>query len=136
MILGRRWAAPAFWAAAVVLAVLAAIGGAGWGLAQAPSFEGEDNNGAPATTASHFIYSVFGAAICGLAILAVASGIFFFLWARQRRADGSGSRDDGSGSRDDAQNDDMDIDEVADMFDEDDEPFDGQASPAEPRGSS
>ncbi len=111
-----------------MLAVLAAIGGAGWGLSQAPSFEGEDNNGAPATSASHFIYSVFGAAICGLAILAVASGIFFFLWARQRRADGSGSRDD-------TQTDDMDIDEVADMFDGDDEPFDGQASPAEPRGS-
>ncbi len=128
MILGKRWAAPAFWAAAVVLAVLAAVVGAGWGLSQAPSFEGEDNNGAPATSASHFIYSVFGAAICGFAVLAVACGVFFFLWARQRRVDGPGSSDEGL-------DDDMDIDEVEGMFTTDDEPFDGQSS-AEPRGSS
>ena len=109
VILGRRWAAVTYWIVAVILAVLAGVGGAQWGLSQAPSFHGDDNNGAPATSASHLIYSVFGAVICALAVLAVASGIFFVLWARERR----GRTDD---DRDEVREDDMDIDEVEGMF--------------------
>lgn len=127
MILGRRWAAPAFWAVSVLLALGAAVGGARWGLAQAPSFEGDDNNGAPATSASHFIYSVFGAAICGFAMLALASGVFFLLWARQRRADGAVA----GGQRFE---DDMDFDEVGGMLTADDEdPFEDRPTSPGPR---
>ncbi|MBO1754169.1 hypothetical protein [Allobranchiibius sp. CTAmp26] len=103
-----------YWAVAVILAVLAAVGGAQWGLSQAPSFDGDDNNGAPATSASHIIYSVFGAIICGLAVLALASGVFFVLWARERRRR-TASEDD------DVREDDMDIDEVEGMFVADDD---------------
>lgn len=123
VILGRRWAAGAYWAVAVVLAVLAAVGGAQWGLSQAPSFHGDDNNGAPATSASHVIYSVFGALICGLAVLALASGVFFVLWARERRRRTDDEHDD------DVREDDMDIDEVEGMFAADDEATDDAPEP-------
>lgn len=116
--LQRRWAVLAYWVVVFVLAVLAAVGGAAWGLSQAPSFDAEDNTGAPATSASHFIYSTFGALICGLAVLAVASGAFFVLWARSRR----------SHPDDDAEvwhEDDMDIDDVEGMFESDEGPLDG-----------
>lgn len=131
MILGRRWAAPAYWAAAVVLAIVGAVGGARWGLSQAPEFTGENNNGAPATSASHLIYTTFGALVCGLAVLAVACGIFFVLWARGRRSSGGtrtdGRHEGGVDHRDQLQE--MDLDEVADMFTADDRPFDGQPPP-------
>ena len=122
--LGRRWTAGAYWAVAVIFAVLAAVGGAQWGLSQAPSFHGDDNNGAPATSASHIIYSVFGALICGLAVLALASGLFFVLWARERRRRTSSEEDD-------VREDDMDLDEVEGMFGPDD---DSSPDAPEPRG--
>lgn len=123
VILGRRWAAGAYWAVAVILAVLAAVGGAQWGLSQAPSFHGDDNNGAPATSASHIIYSVFGALICGLAVLALASGLFFVLWARERRRRVDFEDDD------DVREDDMDMDEVEGMFASDDEATEPRSDP-------
>lgn len=112
MLMGKKWLAPLFWAVAVIVAVFAAVGGAQWGLSQAPSFAGGDNDGAPATSASHVLYSVFGAVICGLAALALASGIFFFLWARDRRH----RANDGDGRQ---PSDDMDLAEVEDMFADD-----------------
>lgn len=110
--MGKKWLSPVFWAISVVVAVFAAVGGARWGLSQAPSFAGGDNDGAPATSASHLLYSVFGAVICGAAALALASGIFFVLWARDRR-----HRTD---DRYDSQlPDDMDLSEVEGMFSDD-----------------
>ena len=111
--MGRRWFAPAYWALSVVLAIAAAVLGARWGLAQAPSFHGDDNNGAPATSASHILYSVAGAAICGLAVLALASGIFFLLWARDRRTRGGDPQDEHA-------EDDMGVGDVEGMFEDDD----------------
>lgn len=112
-----------------MFALGAAVGGSRWGLSQAPSFEGEDNNGAPATSASHFIYSVFGAAICGFAMLALASGVFFLLWARQRRSDGDASSDQRF-------EDDMDFGEVEGMFTADgEESLDDRPSSSEQHGA-
>lgn len=112
MLMGKKWLGPLFWAVSIIVAIVAAVGGARWGLSQAPSFAGGDNDGAPATSVSHLLYSVFGAVICGLAALALASGIFFILWARDR---GRGE------DREDRQlPDDMDISEVEGMFSDDD----------------
>lgn len=107
--MGKKWLGPLFWAVSIILAVFAAVGGARWGQSQAPSFAGGDNDGAPATSASHLLYSTFGAVICGLATLALASAIFFLLWARDRRNRGA----DG----DDAESaDDLDLSEVEDLL--------------------
>lgn len=115
--MGKKWLGPVFWAVALLLAVLAAIIGARWGLSQAPTFAGGDNDGTPATSASRAIYTVFGAVICGLATLALASGIFFLLWARDRR----GRVDDGEDAH---QPSDMDLSEVQGMFDADEDRVD------------
>ncbi len=112
---GKRWAGPVYWLVAVALALVAAILGGRWGSSQAPEFHGEDDNGAPATSASHLIYAIGGAVLCGLAVLAVAAAVFFVVWARERRRGGEEQWDE------QAQDDDLDLDDVEGMFEPDDE---------------
>ncbi|TWP36183.1 hypothetical protein [Leekyejoonella antrihumi] len=88
MWLGKRWNGLTFWCIAVVFAVIGGIVGASWGGSEAPTFDNEDKGAVPANSASHFLYSVFGAVLLALAVLAVFAAVWLVMWARARRASG------------------------------------------------
>ncbi|NHN56660.1 hypothetical protein G9U51_12800 [Calidifontibacter sp. DB0510] len=115
----NKAAAAIYWVIALLLSVVAGVGGAAWGNSMAPTFANEDKGGQPATSASRLLFSVFGGLLCGLGVLAVFAGIWLALWVRQRRADAATAEDDYD-----------DYDHDADLF-EDDEDEDSQQRLAE-----
>lgn len=115
----NRWLIAAYWVIAVLCTALGAALGASWGSSQAPTFDNDDKGAVPVTSASHFLYSVFGGVLVALAVLAVFAAVWLGFWVRSRRArKGRDERDDdepADGER-------MSIDDVQGLLETEDDP--------------
>lgn len=83
-LLRNRPLAIAYWVAALVLSVLAGVGGGAVAQGWAPQFS-DEGAGAPATSGAQLLYGVVGGLLAGLAVLALFAGVWLLLWARERR---------------------------------------------------
>ncbi|WP_265448054.1 hypothetical protein [Flexivirga meconopsidis] len=114
MLVHKRLFAATYWIVAVVLVAFAGALGASWGNDQAPTFTDESSGSVPANGVSHLLYQVFGGVLAALAVLAVFAAIWLLLWARARKA--------APAEPDDYEDEDtMSVDDVEQLFDEDDE---------------
>jgi hypothetical protein len=124
MLLHKRWFVAVYWVAGVALIGLAGALGAHWGDSQAPTFDNEDKGSVPANSVSHLLYQVFGGVLLALVVAAVLAGVWLLLWMRARRGQ------DGYDDFDPEGEDTMSVDDVEEMFEDDES---SEQTPAPPK---
>lgn len=120
MLLHKRWFVAVYWIVALVLIAVGGGLGAKWGDSQAPTFDNKEKGSVPANGVSHMLYQVFGGVLLALIVAALFAGAWLLLWVRSRRGEPEYDPEDD-------ETDTMSVDDVEQMFTDEDDDGEGSA---------